>query len=163
MSIYLDIETSFDRRITVIGFYSKQTGLVQRVAPKISRRAIDRVLPRARKLFTFNGHCFDLPVIRKELDLCLRSQYESHDLRFIGNRMGFYGGLKAVEKQLGIRRELPDMDGWDAMRLWSQYQNHDDQEALKTLLLYNKEDVMNLILLRKEIERMGASARAGGP
>ena len=155
MSVYLDIETSFDRRITVIGFYSRATGLVQLVGSEIHRAGLARALPAVRKLFTFNGHCFDLPVIRRHLGLCLRTQYDSHDLRFIGNKIGLFGGLKALEKELGIRRKLPDMDGFDAMRLWEEHR-HGSEDALATLLAYNKEDVMNMIVLRREMRRLGA-------
>jgi uncharacterized protein YprB with RNaseH-like and TPR domain len=155
MSLYLDIETSFHGRITVIGFYSRSTGLVQMVAPEISKGLLMRALPGARKLYTFNGHCFDLPVIQRELGLRLRSAYDSRDLRFIGNRLGLFGGLKALEKKLGIPRRLPDLDGMDAMRLWEQHR-WGDEEALTTLLAYNREDVMNMILLRRELRAMGA-------
>ena len=54
----------------------------------------------------------------------------------------------AVERQLGIMRELTEIDGMEAVRLWWRYVNHTDQGALNTLLEYNKEDVLNLRVLK---------------
>jgi hypothetical protein len=59
-----------------------------------------------------------------------------------------YGGLKAVERRLGIRRKLPGIDGMEAVRLWRRYRAAQDRKALRTLLEYNQEDVLNLKTLR---------------
>lgn len=66
-------------------------------------------------------------------------------------RRGLYGGLKAVERQLGIPRSLPHLDGRDAMRLWAAYVDRGEEEALELLLRYNREDVENLDLLRSHL------------
>ncbi|MDD5037953.1 MAG: ribonuclease H-like domain-containing protein, partial [Dehalococcoidales bacterium] len=55
-----------------------------------------------------------------------------------------YGGLKAVERQLGIERRLKDMNGWEAVKLWWKYVDSFDLAALNKLLEYNREDVVNL-------------------
>ena len=65
----------------------------------------------------------------------------------------WYGGLKTVERRLGIRRNLPDIDGAEAVRLWRRYQANYDQDALRLLLEYNKEDVLNLRTLRGHLDR----------
>jgi len=36
-----------------------------------------------------------------------------------------YGGLKAVERQLGIERHLKDVNGYEAVRLWWKYVDSD--------------------------------------
>jgi len=46
------------------------------------------------------------------------------------------------------------MDGQKAARLWWQYKNYHDQNALDKLLEYNKEDVMNLKVLRDKLMEM---------
>jgi uncharacterized protein YprB with RNaseH-like and TPR domain len=158
MPLFLDIETDFYRNISVIGFYSAITGFHQLVGSEISRLRLSRRLPEAvikpdaetsgralRELFTFNGHCFDLPVIKSKLGLDLRNKYDSRDLRFICKKQGLTGGQKLIEKYLGIKRELPDMDGRDALYLWQNYTENADQDSLNILLAYNKEDVMNLV------------------
>jgi uncharacterized protein YprB with RNaseH-like and TPR domain len=59
-----------------------------------------------------------------------------------------YGGLKGVEQQVGITRNLPDMNGLEAVKLWWQYVDSFDLDALNKLCEYNKEDVVNLKTLR---------------
>ena len=63
------------------------------------------------------------------------------------------GGLKIVEQKLGIHRRLKDIDGFMAVRLWWDYVNTKNESALKTLLDYNKEDVVNLTALRNRLNR----------
>ena len=53
--------------------------------------------------------------------------------------------------QLGIPRQLKGISGWDAVMLWWRYQYYDDRTALATLLQYNKEDVVNLKVLRERL------------
>jgi uncharacterized protein YprB with RNaseH-like and TPR domain len=60
-----------------------------------------------------------------------------------------YGGFKAVEQQLGIRRQLKDVNGFEAVKLWWRYRDYGDHDALATLLEYNREDVVNLKVLRE--------------
>lgn len=62
-----------------------------------------------------------------------------------------YGGLKAVEQQLDIKRQLKDIDGYMAVQLWYDYLNNNDEQALQTLLAYNQEDVSNLRILRRKL------------
>ncbi len=167
MQLYLDIETDFYQNITVIGFYSESTGFQQIVGRDITRARLSRRLPKPviksdgkatgmglRELYTFNGHCFDLPVIKKRLGLDLREKYDSKDLRFICKKHGLVGGQKAIEKILGLRRELPDMDGRDALYLWQNYVEYGDEDSLSTLLAYNKEDVMNLAMIAEIIRKI---------
>ena len=57
--------------------------------------------------------------------------------------------LKVVERILGIDRKLQGVDGYIAVQLWWEYVNNNDKRALQTLLDYNKEDVVNLKVLRQ--------------
>jgi len=56
-----------------------------------------------------------------------------------------------VEVRLGIERRLPDMNGYMAVRLWWDYVNNRNLKSLQTLLEYNREDVMNLHVLREKL------------
>jgi uncharacterized protein YprB with RNaseH-like and TPR domain len=60
-------------------------------------------------------------------------------------QIGYRGGLKAIERAMGIERsgETKGLTGRDAVRLWAQYMRGSDS-ALDTLLAYNREDVVNL-------------------
>ena len=67
------------------------------------------------------------------------------DLRYVLYSLGFRGGLKGVERQLGNDRgDLRDVDGFFAVLLWDEYQKSDDQKVLDTLLAYNVQDTVTL-------------------
>jgi uncharacterized protein YprB with RNaseH-like and TPR domain len=67
------------------------------------------------------------------------------DLRYILASLGYRGGLKGCEKQLGInRKDLHDIDGYFAVLLWHDYKRNRNQKALETLLAYNTQDTVNL-------------------
>jgi len=66
-------------------------------------------------------------------------------------RNNLYGGFKAVERQLGIERQLRDINGYQAVILWWRYVNNYDEDALAILLEYNKEDVLNLKTLKEKL------------
>src|SRR4051812_22304701 len=69
---YLDIETSWDKRITVIGIYREGLGTVQLIAPDISVERLRAALDGVRMILTFNGAGFDLPVIEAALGIRLQ-------------------------------------------------------------------------------------------
>ena len=154
--IYLDIETSWSRRITVIGFYSRATGLVQLVGKDISRRRLLGKLPKSGRLFTYNGHAFDLSVIKKKMGLDFRERYDSWDLRWICQRQGITGGQKIIEDQIGYCRvcEAEGLDGRDAIYLWERYKRGDEND-LKTLLTYNAEDIYGLKAIATYLRKSG--------
>ncbi len=152
--IYLDIETDAVQSITVVGFRSAVTGLVQLVGAEVTPARLHAALPATGQLFTYNGHCFDLPVIRKQLGLDLRARFASCDLRFVCQRYGLRGGQKAVEHQLGHRRALEGMDGWEAVILWQRHVRG-DAAALPRLLRYNAEDVDGLALIKEHLAGRG--------
>lgn len=154
---YLDIETSYDGDITILGIFRPPENLIQIVHPEINRRSLLEALYGVSEIVTYWGHRFDLPVIRQRLRVNLRRRFASRDLADDCHRYGLYGGLKAVEQVLGIGRETRGLSGVDAMNLWAMWQAG-DQAALKTLLKYNEEDVVNLYVLEKEIFRFDAEA-----
>jgi len=148
LDVYLDVETDRNGRLTVVGLYHHDAGMVQLVGEEITKKNLLAVLPPSGRLFTYNGHCFDLRCIRCQLGPDLQEMFQSVDLRWVCQERGLTGGLKAVERALGIRRELPDVDGYRAMYLWEEYRMG-SLEALWKLLLYNREDVMNLIPIKE--------------
>ncbi len=62
-----------------------------------------------------------------------------------------------VERQLNIPRRLRGIDGAEAVALWWRYQIDRDSKALDLLLEYNKEDVVNLITLRRKLDKFAKS------
>jgi len=81
----------------------------------------------------------------------LADMFDHHDLMYDCWRCNLYGGFKAVERQLGIERKLTEVNGYEAVRLWWRYVESFDLDALNTLLEYNKEDVVNLKVLKERL------------
>ncbi|MFO7773107.1 MAG: ribonuclease H-like domain-containing protein [Dehalococcoidia bacterium] len=160
LDAYLDIETtglcSFYDEITVIGIcLANDSGntLVQFVGGEVTRANLLRSLRCVDTIYTYNGSRFDLPFIDFRLGVNLTEHFHHRDLMHDCWRNNLYGGFKAVERQLGIRRRLQDIGGAEAIALWWRYQINNDRKALSLLLEYNKEDVVNLVTLRRKLER----------
>jgi uncharacterized protein YprB with RNaseH-like and TPR domain len=161
---YLDIETtglcSFYDEITVIGICLANDGrnsLVQLVESDVTKTNLLRALRCVDKIYTYNGSRFDLPFIKFRLGVNLIEHFHHRDLMHDCWRNNLYGGFKAVERQLGICRRLQGIGGAEAAMLWWRYQIHHEKKALDLLLEYNKEDVVNLMALRRKLERFSKS------
>lgn len=158
LEAYLDIETTGLSRtnndITVVGIYltdGSNHRVVQLVGEDVTADNILEALWGVTVVYTYNGSRFDLPFIYSRLGVNLAALFEHCDLMYDCWRNNLYGGLKAVERQLGIGRRLKDVSGYEAVRLWWRYQNDYDQDALATLLEYNREDVLNLTAVKKRL------------
>jgi hypothetical protein len=155
---YLDIETTGLRpaecELTVIGIY-KENGsndeVIQMVGDEISRSKLVDALENTSMLYTYNGSRFDLPFINTKLGLDLTEHCNHEDLMYACWKQKLKGGLKSVERQLGIERELTDVNGLMAIQLWYEYVNHGNEASLDKLLKYNEEDVVNLRTLRERL------------
>lgn len=142
---YLDIETTG----TILGMsYLTVIGLYDGTQPRVYVRGdnLDRFIKEAEAftLFvTYNGKLFDMPFIRHELGVPLTQAHI--DLRYPLAALGYKGGLKKIERNLGLEREgaVALLDGWCAIFLWQYYQRG-EEGALETLLRYNLEDVIHL-------------------
>lgn len=151
MRAYLDIETTNDQRISVIGIYRHDVGTIQLIDGGIHDVAIYDALAGCDVLVTFNGSGFDLPHINKRLRVNLLADFAHSDLMYVCRRHGLRGGLKKIEAITGISRDTAGITGIDAPRLWHQYETNHDQTALDVLLRYNQEDVINLHLLEAHL------------
>jgi hypothetical protein len=152
---YIDIETTgltfTASEITVIGIYlcrGNDTEFIQFVGRDISADAIMEALEGVDIIYSYNGSRFDLPFIQSQLGINLAGQFRHRDLMYDCWGKNLYGGLKGVERQLGVTRKLPEMNGYEAVKLWWKYVDTFDLDALNKLLEYNKEDVLNLKTLR---------------
>jgi len=155
---YLDIETTglspeYDI-ITVVGIHivnKFDTSFIQLVGEDVTAENILEALVEVSVIYTYNGSRFDLPFIHSRLGINLAELFNHRDLMYDCWRNNLYGGFKSVERQLGIGRRLAGVDGYQAVRLWWRYVNDYDEDALTTLLEYNKEDVLNLQTLKKKL------------
>jgi uncharacterized protein YprB with RNaseH-like and TPR domain len=152
---YIDIETTgltySASEITVVGIYlcrGDDSEFIQFVGRDISAAAIMEALDGVDVIYTYNGSRFDLPFIRSQLGINLAGRFRHRDLMYDCWGKNLYGGLKGVERQVGITRKLPGMNGYEAVKLWWKYVDTFDLDALSKLCEYNKEDVINLKTLR---------------
>jgi uncharacterized protein YprB with RNaseH-like and TPR domain len=158
MEAYLDIETTglspcMDA-ITVVGIYRRYPEgfqMAQLVGPDITREAVETLLDGVETLYTYNGIRFDAVFLESRLQVTFPCSLTHKDLMHDCWRHGLYGGLKSVERQLGIDRTLSGVSGREAVYLWWRYVRSGDTSALQTLLRYNQEDVLNLKVLRERL------------
>ncbi len=102
-------------------------------------------LDQFQLIVTFNGKAFDVPFLRREYGESLLERAAHMDLMHVLRRLGLKGGLKRIEKALGVGRPsaLASLDGRDAITLWAMAEEG-EHEALDTLIRYNAEDVLVL-------------------
>ena len=156
---YIDIETTgLSRRLaalTVIGIALERNGaceVVQLFDAELSDEKLITALQGVDELYSYNGSRFDLPFIRAKLGVDLKKCFKHTDLMYDCWRNKLKGGLKAVEIKLGINRNLKDVNGYEAVKLWYEYANNHNRQALATLLEYNREDIVNLHVLRQKLQ-----------
>ena len=154
----LDIETTglspFYSDLTVVDIcldFGSGQEVVQLVGDRITRASVAEALAESDTVYTYNGERFDLPFIHAKLGVHIPSTHQHTDLMHDCWNRGLYGGFKGVERKLGIQRELTGVDGRMAVELWYRYINDGSEEALETLLAYNREDVVNLRERRKKL------------
>ena len=112
----------------------------------MNKEILKRELSKYKLIVTFNGASFDLPVIRKYFGQDSLPDIPHIDLRGVCSKIGLKGGLKSIEKQIGIARpdDLVHVYGSDAAYLWRKYQATGEKKYLDILIRYNEEDIMNL-------------------
>ena len=158
MKAYLDIETSFGGEITVIGIFRPPDRLTQMIGDEANWTNLWNALDGVSAILTYNGARFDLPVIKRAIKLDLNRHFNCRDLMYACWERNLYGGLKRVEEQLGIERASKGINGLDAMRLWESFRLYRNEEALRILLGYNREDVVNLFHLEAILNRIPPSS-----
>ncbi len=151
-AVYLDIETTGLSPdycdITMVGIYrgGKMTALI--LGEDLTEETLEREVSHCKMLVTYYGTAFDLPFLLRKFPGLRLNEALHFDLCFGARRLGLTGGLKAVEAKVGItrREEVVGIDGFEAVRLWNDYQRG-DTGALKLLMAYNEEDTRNLTFL----------------
>ncbi len=144
-TVYLDIETTgLDRyfnNITTIALYDGHE-----IKTYVHGQNLDDFIEEIYKykvIVTYNGKSFDIPFI--ESFFKIRLNHAQIDLRYVLYSLGFRGGLKGCERQMGMDRgDLSDIDGFFAVLLWDEFLKTKNQQTLETLLAYNIQDTITL-------------------
>ncbi|HKV42958.1 MAG TPA: ribonuclease H-like domain-containing protein [Blastocatellia bacterium] len=141
---YIDIETTglwAGDAITTIALYDGQS-----IFHYVNGDNLDQFRRDIRDydlIVTYNGKGFDVPMLENYFDMRLRQAHI--DLRYVLESLGYHGGLKICESELGIDRgSLDGVDGYFAIWLWYEFRRNNNPKALETLLAYNIQDVLNL-------------------
>jgi uncharacterized protein YprB with RNaseH-like and TPR domain len=150
--VYLDIETDGtgpNTTVTMIGLWDGKTYTCLMHGEDIEN--FRDVISHYSMIVTFFGHSFDLPVLQQRFPGLEFDQIHI-DLCPTLAQLEIRGGLKKIEKQFGIQRspETDGLTGRDAIFLWRKYKMRDDEDALKTLIAYNREDCVNLEVLAEQ-------------
>jgi len=143
---FLDIETTGLNGgrdyVTVVGLFDGEK--IHFFIQGKNMQDFAKAIRKYSVIITYNGKQFDLPFLKtafRSIDFP-----QAHiDLRYLLRRLGYFGGLKAIERSLGIKRQkrVRNFTGYDAVLLWNRYLDG-EIEALRLLLDYNREDVVNL-------------------
>lgn len=160
---YLDIETEGTHdtaEITCIGVLHRNE--VRAFVNGFNLDDFPAFAEPLRLLVTFNGACFDVPVIERYFRLRLRAAHI--DARFAARHAGVEGGLKSIERQLGLERplHLQGVSGYEAVTLWKDWRDRSDRAALQKLVEYNLYDAVQLKpVLERIYNKMRDRALAG--
>jgi uncharacterized protein YprB with RNaseH-like and TPR domain/predicted nuclease with RNAse H fold len=145
-AVYLDIEstglsTVFDS-VTIVGLYDGRRYNLFTQGDNLDE--VQQALAKYSVVVTFNGAGFDLRFLKSAFPSLVLPPVHI-DLRWVSRRLGYKGGLKELEKSLGITRKasVAEIGGYDATVLWAKYLRGDNS-ALEQLVEYNTADVVHL-------------------
>jgi hypothetical protein len=152
---YLDIETdglSRDALVTVVTVHRPGRTVTLTEGIDLDAASLSDALDGTKILITFNGSCFDVPVLRNSFP-GVDFDMPQFDLRFASRKVGYSGGLKHLEVEMGISRDedIVGVDGAEAVHLWHQWARHGDEDALEILTEYNRADTINLETIAERI------------
>ena len=148
-AVFLDIETTGLSKnnddITVFGLYDGINTKIMIKGINFDYGELKKELQKYKLIVTFNGASFDLPFIEKRYP-GLIPKIPNFDVRSLADKLGLNGGLKKIEKTLGIDRSqiVDKFYGGDALTLWRMYRATGDEYYLNLLVEYNEYDIINL-------------------
>ena len=159
-AVFLDIETTGLSKdnddITVFGLYDGINTKIMIKGINLDFNYLKKELQKYKLIVTFNGASFDVPFIEKTYPNLL-PKIPNFDVKSITDKLGLKGGLKNIEKSLGIKRSkiVDKFYGGDALTLWRMYRATGDDYYLNLLVEYNEYDIINLkIVAEKCVKKM---------
>jgi len=143
---FFDIETTGlskkRNKVTTVSFHrnGETKTLVQ--GQNLTKENLEQEFFNSSIIVTFNGKRFDKPFLEHNFNLEIENPHI--DLMYECKKVGLSGGLKQIEKQLEIERELEDIDGREAVKLWKKYEKTGKEHYLNKLVKYCEYDARNL-------------------
>ncbi len=138
-AVFLDIETTGlsnkNNDITVFGLYDGINTKIVIKGINLNYNILKNELKKYKLIVTFNGASFDLPFIEKRYPNLL-PEIPNFDVKAVTDKLGLKGGLKNIEKSLGIKRNaiVDNFYGGDALTLWRMYRATGDDYYLNLLV-----------------------------
>lgn len=125
--------------------------------------ALDGLLEDATGLVSFNGHRFDLPVLRARYTMArmgLPWEGKAHlDLllparRLWRDRLSRCNLATLEGKLLGVERDARDIPGWRIPSLYHDYLRGADPSTLLPVFYHNAQDILSLVTLAVRMGRL---------
>ncbi|MFH1787321.1 MAG: ribonuclease H-like domain-containing protein [archaeon] len=113
---------------------------------------LSNALKNCPLLITYNGIKHDIPKINSEFQNIIPKNIPVIDIYRFSRRLGFNTNLKVLENTFNISRlKESSKKRRIATKLWREYLDKDDLQALEELLEYNKQDTINLYFLAEKL------------
>lgn len=146
---FIDIETSGVGKNSYLTIFGLFDGIDTKIMIKdinFDIKSLKKELVKYKLIVTFNGSSFDIPFLNKRYPELI-PKIPHFDLKHVCLKLELKGGLKQVEKEIGIKRKNDYVDrmyGGDAFYLWRRFKATGDDYFLRLLIEYNEEDIINL-------------------
>lgn len=156
-AICLDCETAgYNKPLTVVCFYTPKDGQIEVTSlikgKDLNKENIERALSGCKLLITYNGCISDLKWIERDFPGVISPTIPHLDLYLVAKELNLNTNLKVLETTFNIDRiDKKTQRRFIAVKLWKRYIEKGDENALATLIEYNKQDTINLYPIAEEL------------
>lgn len=133
---FIDIEGD----INIIGIYDSYETKTMIKHVNFDKRTLKQELDKYKIIVSYNGGAYDLPKLKKYFNLFHDKIHI--DLKTVCRRIGLTGGLKEIEKKIGIKR-ASHLYG-SAADCYKTFLASGNKEWLDGLVEYNEQDCVSL-------------------
>jgi len=149
VDLYIDAEWFMNQRIFLIGYSHDHKKCTQIYGKKLTKRNLQRIL----KKVTGTIFCYgpDIGILENFFHINIRKKYRCVNLMKVFKdtlKIGSFK-LKHLEERFGIKRRVMKYKV-SIFQIWKDWK---DKIKKKAVLLYNREDVINLVKLVMKIFR----------
>ncbi len=155
-ALCLDVETTrYNGPISLVGMYKPKDGEIDYISlirgHNLSALNVKKALQDCKLLITYNGLKHDLPRLKAEFPNSMPRNIRTIDIFLLAKHLQLGTSLDVLENTLNIERPDNITQKGRAIYLWQRYKNISDQNALQSLLDYNRQDTINLYPIIEEL------------